>query len=142
MNPTAYEDQFQAAVSDALRFLGDTAAANDLPLQVSANEWLRERFTRNIEQLRAGTARLCAHITPAPMPIHTAAWATDIVVCTDCVASLQPSDDEDVRCDRCHQPAPAIYSGFAASGPVLMAYGLCAPCAIATRIPTPNTLTN
>ncbi|GAA3238226.1 hypothetical protein [Actinocorallia longicatena] len=142
MNEIAYEDQYQAAVSDTLRILGRAATVEDRPVQVDTNAWLHDRFTRNIEHLRAGSARLCSHITSAPMPVHTAAWAIDIVVCTDCVEALQPSDDEEIRCDRCHRSAPAIYTGFAACGPVLMAYGLCATCTIATRIPTPNTFTN
>ncbi|WP_030173249.1 hypothetical protein [Spirillospora albida] len=142
MNRIAYDDQFQAAVAEIRRIM--TSAPNRMPpapIADPANHWLVERFQENQAALRAGTARVCPHIGPSPIASHTAAWCTDALVCTACIGLLNPDERENAHCDRCRQPAPTLYSGAVARGPILMAYGVCAPCTDETE-PHPSTPTH
>jgi hypothetical protein len=130
MNPAriAYDDQYRAAAAEARRQLDQTAARTGTTVRKSDDAWVRERFGRFARTLLAGEGRLCPHIGRSPMAAHTAAWATDRLVCTACIGTLQPPEGESGCCDRCGELAPRLHAGVLAHGPVLMAYRLCAPC--------------
>src|SRR5512139_2108557 len=130
MNPgrIAYDDQYRAAVADLHRRMDRSAAQSGTTVTETDASWIRERFRRLGRTLLAGKGTFCPHIGRSPMVAHTAAWATDQLVCTDCLGTLQPAEGENRCCDRCGRPGPPLHAGSAAHGPVLMAYRLCTAC--------------
>jgi len=135
MNPaqTAYDDQLQAAVTDARRMLEWRATSTNTPMGKATSPWLQAKVREFRENLLAGKVRYCPHISQTPMVAHTAAWATDRLVCTACAPCLAPDETEATRCDQCGHATSALYLGCAVNGPVLMAYGLCLDCARLTQ---------
>jgi hypothetical protein len=134
MNPVriAYNDQYQAAESEVRRRMAETAERTGSTVRQTDVSWIRDRFHQFARTMVAGKGRFCPHIGHSPMVAHTAAWAADQLVCTDCIGTLQPPDDADGCCDRCGQPGAPLHTGTAAHGPVLMTYRLCAPCTRST----------
>jgi hypothetical protein len=125
---SAYDDQFQAAVSDVRRYLHDHAEQTGSTVARSDAAWIKAKFEEFALNLLSGKGERCPHIGPSPMVAHTAAWATHRLVCPACIDLIKPSADEDRRCDRCGKTARTLHAGCAAHGPVLMTYGLCAAC--------------
>ncbi|MFC0039589.1 hypothetical protein [Actinomadura rayongensis] len=125
---SAYDDQFQAAVSDVRRYMTRHAQQTGSAVGQSDAAWLKAKFDEFALNLLSGKGSPCPHIGRSPMAAHTAAWATHQLVCPACTDLIKPPEDPDARCDRCGNTAPQLHPGCAAHGPVLMAYRLCGSC--------------
>ncbi|REE99003.1 hypothetical protein DFJ69_4503 [Thermomonospora umbrina] len=123
----AYDDQYRAAVSEVHRLLDATARRTGSAVGRSEAGWLQAKFHEFGRTLLAGKGTFCPHIGRSPMVAHTAAWATDHLVCPSCIDLLEAIGGTERRCDRCGQ-RDQLHAGCAAHGPVLMAYGLCLSC--------------
>ncbi|GGM82277.1 hypothetical protein GCM10012275_61130 [Longimycelium tulufanense] len=129
-NPTALADQYDAATQQARRELHQAATrlagrVTDGPLPA----WLADHAAAFRLALITGQVRGCAHLADGPRVAHAAVWAPGYLVCPHCVAALAPDPVEDATCDRCRRPAGRLFAGTVALGPILLAYGLCEPCA-------------
>lgn len=94
----------------------------------------------------AGQLGLCPHVSPAaPEPAFWSPWAPDLVRCVRCNAEAGEAikgTDEDQRCDYCRTGSAVIHNemamlpavvadlpgAIAASGPVILMFGLCPAC--------------
>lgn len=103
---------------------------------VDPTGWLIDQAVRFAAAL-TDTVRVCPHLTPAPGVVHAAVWAPGVVVCPACTHLLTPTATEDSTCDRCRATVTEIYPGTVAFGPILLAYGLCAPCQTAAGLAPP-----
>lgn len=132
---TAHADQFHAAAADARRRLDVIAASGRATVHqtIDPTGWLIDQAARFAAAL-TNTARVCPHLTPAPAVVHGAVWAPGVVVCPACTHLLTPTTTEDTTCDRCRATVTEIYPGTVAFGPILLAYGLCAPCQTAAGL--------
>lgn len=131
----AQEDQYRAAVADVRRRIFKTAEATGSRVSQTDAAWIKARFQDLGRTIAEGRAFSCPHIGPSPTVLHTAAWSTDRLVCSDCTGRLDPKPSGDVRCARCGDPG-ADQTGHAAHGLVLMVYRLCGTCAqVAPRPP-------
>lgn len=127
MNPTAYADQLHAASRDAT--MRQHRAGPSTPVDLTTRPWLAAQISAYTLRAATGTLNCCPHLTDAPQVAHTALWAPDRLVCSDCVATLRPATDaEDSTCDRCRTITALIHAHIVALGPVLMSYGLCPTC--------------
>jgi hypothetical protein len=100
--------------------------------QHEASVWLGEAMACLLTRVAAGKVRACRHLRPG-MPMLTALWAADRVVCMGCVRTLNAAGDEDRRCDRCGIVADPgqIYPSMTSPGPsgsLLVLLGLCSTC--------------
>ncbi|MCD0452651.1 hypothetical protein LO762_26215 [Actinocorallia sp. API 0066] len=128
----AFDDQWRAASAAASAIISSSAAAHGFPIH-HQDDWITERFRDFHLKCQNGEIHYCAHITSSPRPAHTAAWATNILVCTDCTGFLKPEGPKATCCDRCGTDEDNLYGSFAASGPIIMAYALCEACARAAQ---------
>lgn len=135
-HPTAQDDQFHAAARDARHHLDAIAAHGRATVQQSTDPtgWVLAQAVRFVAALTADTTRVCPHVGTSPRVVHAAVWAPGLVVCPACIHLLRPTRAEDATCDRCRTTVAGIYSGTAAFGPILLAYGLCRPCLTATGL--------
>lgn len=72
----------------------------------------------------------CPHLATGPRPALAALWHPGIILCARCApALLEIGQAEDQTCDRCHTHTDRLRSRVTALGPLMLAYGLCEPCA-------------
>ena len=134
---TAYADQYGAALTDARRVLTQVAdSAGTRLLEGHGDPWIIRQVTTLTRALLSGRAHLCPHINDAPRLAHAAVWAPGHLTCTTCAPTLRPTDDEDTRCDRCRRHTNPVHPGLVGIGPILLAFGLCPPCARHTGLTT------
>jgi hypothetical protein len=150
-NPTdpgsiAFIDQLDAATEHARATLTRIAAPTGAAItHGTPSEWLCGQLSALREALCAGQVRSCVHLTGGPTVAYAAIWAPARLVCAACIPALRPTPDEELRCDRCRRRAAHLHPGMVASGPILLAYGLCDTCrhpadtALPVPAPTPST---
>ena len=133
---TALNDQTDAAARDAHQAV-DALHALDLATGDAESTlstgvpplWLLDQLAYLHARIQTGTAAACPHLHPdAPQVVHAAVWAPRQVRCTACAPQLMPDAGEDLTCDRCRQVAGVLHPGTLASGPLLLAFGLCPDC--------------
>ncbi|GGM81632.1 hypothetical protein GCM10012275_60330 [Longimycelium tulufanense] len=132
-DPTALFDQVAAATHQARKAL--RKAAHEWGAQLDTGPlppWLRDRCADLLAALAARRVRCCAHLAPAPRVAHAALWRPGLLLCSACVGLLAADPVEDATCDRCRRHVRRILPGTVALGPILLAYGLCQPCAAET----------
>lgn len=149
MHPTALADQLAAATHDARTRLDHiahhTGARPITPATVP--EWLHGHLRALRDAIHSDHATYCPHLATGPTVAYAAIWKPAILTCAACAATVFRADHtEDTTCDRCrtHTPDTPLHPGLIASGPVLLAYGLCIHCHTDThpplfqRSPTPH----
>ena len=136
---TAYADQYSAALDHAHRILTQTAdRAGTRIREGHGDPWITSQVTTLTHALLTNRAHLCPHIDDAPRLAHAAVWAPGHLTCTECAPTLRPDGDEETRCDRCRRHTSPVYPGLVGIGPILLAFGLCPPCARHTGISAAN----
>ncbi|KAB2341496.1 hypothetical protein [Actinomadura rudentiformis] len=108
---SAYDDQFQAAVSDVRRYMNLHAQKTGSSVGPSDAAWIKAKFDEFALDLLSGKGSRCPHIGPFPMVAHTATWATHQLVCPACIDPIKPSEEEDRRCDRCGATTATLHAG-------------------------------
>jgi hypothetical protein len=139
-DPTALRDQLDAASTDARRTLHEIAAVVAGPITpATPPPWLSGHLSALREALQQRRVRGCPHLATGPAVAYAAIWAPAILACAACAAYLlRPTPEEDRRCDRCRRTADVLHPGMVATGPILLAYGLCPTCRHhATPAPVP-----
>jgi hypothetical protein len=128
---TALNDQLAAATTDAHRYLADTARRFGARINTDhrPHPWLTAQIRSLLHNLNTGQTYGCPHVTGNPQIIHAAVWRPGLVTCSPCsLLLLAAGPGEDTTCDRCRTTGHPMHSGVAATGPVLLGYGLCTPC--------------
>jgi hypothetical protein len=97
-----------------------------------ASVWLREALSELQDRIFRGMVRICPHLSPG-MPVMTALWAPDQLVCIGCLDKLRTAGDDDRRCDRCSVVAEAgqihpAMTSLDPAGSLLVLLGLCHTC--------------
>lgn len=136
----ASRDQAKAATDHADAILEAVAAEAGASVHrgVSA-PWVIQQVDALFRAIQTGEARLCPHVGPtmSPQPMSAAAWDPGRLCCAACAARLPALDPvEDARCDRCGHVVQVIFPGAVRAGAILLSWGLCAGCVVATGIPT------
>jgi hypothetical protein len=122
-NPVALADQYQAAERDLALTMTHAAETERIHVSVrDASTWLTERRARHLADVTE-----CPHLALGPRPMFTALWTPGIVVCQACLEALD--QDEDATCDRCGSAPEEFVMNAVRTGPLLMFYALCDPCA-------------
>lgn len=129
-DPGALADQIDAATRDARTHLTQLAHYLAAPItHTTTPPWLDGHLSALRDGLRDGRVRSCAHLAVGPGIAYTAVWAPRLIACPACAPTLlRPSPIEDDTCDRCRTTAPRLHIGAVATGPILLAYGLCRRC--------------
>lgn len=130
-HPTALADQCQAAERDAAGHLADIARATGAALgQLHTTPWLAAQIRAIYDSLADGDVYVCDHVVNGPCAMLACLWAPGIVVCDQCAPTLllATSAAADTTCDRCHKAGQEIHSTAIATGPLILAYGLCPAC--------------
>jgi hypothetical protein len=133
-DPTALDDQYQAASRTARRILTDaTSRARVARLVTNLDPWLIDQGIKLAAAMKTGVTT-CAHVGDTPHVVHAAAWMPNTLVCPACVRLLTPDPCEDGTCDRCRRHAGRLTAAITAFGPILFGYGLCRSCATETGL--------
>lgn len=129
-DPTALEDQHQAAERGAGNVLADFAAFTGGTVgQVATSPWLAAQIRGIYTALAAGEAAVCEHVAAGPCAMLACLWKPDTVVCDQCApALLVVACAAADSCDRCHAEGVPIHSTALSTGPLVLVYGLCEPC--------------
>lgn len=149
---SALVDQAQAAANHGLAFLQEVARTGGGTLAETTVTGPRAAMVESYALLTfAGRLKPCPHLTAsAPQPEFWCAWKPGRLVCGPCsvalfeMAAVPPEND---RCDHCGQVIPGIRACQVmmpavvmpalriASGPTLLAFGLCPSCYLASEKP-------
>jgi hypothetical protein len=127
---TALLDQTLAANRELETNVRAFADARGYDLWKRRDEWMDGVVTKLRSNISSGKVKVCPHVR-APMPVVSAAWALDVVVCGLCAVVFDLSADPiaDTTCDRCGvMTAGSIWPSAFVVGAVLVTYGACGRC--------------
>lgn len=128
---TGLVDQLKAASADLHARVLAHATAAGYQVKRRADPWCQRTAATLRSNILQGKVHICRYVGAAPMPIMTAAWQLDKLVCLLCASifDLRADPIADAICDRCGiMTAGEIHPCAFVVGVVLVLYGECKRC--------------